>query len=31
VGGVLPAEEVVAVLDTEGHPISLKHKGFSHF
>jgi thiamine-monophosphate kinase len=31
VGGVLPAAEGVAALDTEGRPISLKHKGFSHF
>jgi thiamine-monophosphate kinase len=31
VGQVLPEEEGVTVLDGKGHPIALKHKGFSHF
>jgi thiamine-monophosphate kinase len=31
IGQVLPEEEGVIVLDGEGRPIALKHKGFSHF
>lgn len=31
IGQVVPEEEAVTVLDGQGHPITLKHKGFSHF
>ena len=31
VGKVVPAEEGVTAVGPEGHPLALKHKGFSHF
>jgi thiamine-monophosphate kinase len=31
VGVLVPAEEGAAVVDAQGRPIPLKHKGFSHF
>jgi thiamine-monophosphate kinase len=31
VGRVLPEDDAVCVVDGNGHPMALKHKGFSHF
>jgi len=31
VGNLVSAEEEVTVVDAQGHPLELKHKGFSHF
>jgi thiamine-monophosphate kinase len=31
IGEVVPAEQGLTVLDGEGQPLELKHKGFSHF